>query len=129
MPTAVVFVHGYSVRSLSAYGLFPTLLVAQGFQRADIELSAFDSLDNCITCDDLAEALEQRIALLEAQNLDVSKAAFVVHSTGAIIVRRWILNRILHNRATAAAKLNLPSHFVSLAGANHGSTLAQLGVT
>ena len=129
MPTAVVFVHGYSVRSLSAYRVFPTLLVAQGFQRADIELSAFDSLDNCITCDDLAEALEQRIALLEAQNLDVSKAAFVVHSTGAIIVRRWILNRIFHNRATPAAKLNLPSHFVSLAGANHGSTLAQLGVT
>src|ERR1700729_2496222 len=128
MPTTVVFVHGYSVRSLSTYGLFPALLVAQGFARADIELSAFDSLDNCVTCDDLAEALEDRMALLETQGLDVTKTAFVVHSTGAIIVRRWILNRILHNR-TATTKQSLPSHFVSLAGANHGSTLAQLGVT
>jgi hypothetical protein len=130
MPTTVVFVHGYSVRSLSTYGLFPALLVAQGFTQADIELSAFDSLDNCVTCDDLAEALEDRMALLETQDFDVTNCAFVVHSTGAIIVRRWILNRILRNQtAPAAAKQSLPSHFVSLAGANHGSTLAQLGVT
>lgn len=130
MPTTVVFVHGYSVRSLSTYGLFPALLVAQGFRPADIELSAFDSLDNCVTCDDLAGALENRVALLESQGLDVTKTGFVVHSTGAIITRRWIMNRILHNRnAPAAAKLGLPSHFISLAGANHGSTLAQLGVT
>jgi hypothetical protein len=52
-----------------------------------------------------------------------------VHSTGAIIVRRWILNRILYNRTVPATAKRLPSHFVSLAGANHGSTLAQLGVT
>jgi hypothetical protein len=129
MPATVVFVHGYSVRSLSTYGLFPALLAAQGFERADLELSAFDSLDNSITCDDLAEALEDRITQLEGQGLDVSKSAFVVHSTGAIIVRRWMINRVIHNRLQGAAKLNLPSHFVSLAGANHGSTLAQLGVT
>lgn len=67
MPTTVVFVHGYSVRSLSTYGFFPAPLVAQGFTRADIELSAFDSLDNCVTCDDLAEGLEDRMASLETQ--------------------------------------------------------------
>src|ERR1700723_508581 len=107
MPATVVFVHGYSVRSLSTYGQFPDLLAAQGFARADIELSAFDSLDNSITCDDLAEALEDRITLLEGQGLDVRKSAFVVHSTGAIIVRRWMMNRIIHNRLPGAAKLNL----------------------
>jgi|HubBroStandDraft_4_1064222.scaffolds.fasta_scaffold00014_87 hypothetical protein len=130
MPKTVVFVHGYSVRTLSTYAQFPALLVAQGLARADIQLSAFDSLDNCVTCDDLAEGLEDRIASLESQGLDVTKTAFVVHSTGAIIVRRWLLNRILRNRTMpATARQNLPSHFVSLAGANHGSTLAQLGVT
>lgn len=129
MPATVVFVHGYSVRSLSTYGQFPTLLAARGFARADIELSAFDSLDNSISCDDLANALEDRIAALEGQGLDVTKSAFVVHSTGAIIVRRWIMNRVVHNRTGGGAMLNLPSHFVSLAGANHGSTLAQLGGT
>lgn len=103
--------------------VFSALLVAQGFTRADIELSAFDSLDNCVTCDDLAEGLEDRMASLETQGFDVTKSAFVVHSTGAIIVRRWILNRILYNRTVPATAKRLPSHFVSLAGANHGSTL------
>ena len=122
MPKTIVMVHGYSVRSLSAYGQFPALFVAEGFTTADIELSAFDSLDNSVTCDDLAAALEEQVAALEARGLDVADAAFVVHSTGAIIVRRWMLNRLEKGQAQ-------PSHFVSLAGANHGSTLAQLGVS
>jgi hypothetical protein len=54
--------------------------------------------------------------------LDLGSTAVIVHSTGAIIVRRWLLNRW-----KAGGKV--PSHFVSLAGANHGSTLAQLGET
>jgi len=113
-------VHGYSVRSLSAYGEFPELLVSEGFDPADVELSAFDSLDNSVTCDDLAIGLETQIHALEGTGLDVAASAFVVHSTGAIVARRWILNRL-------AAGKSIPSHLVSLAGANHGSTLAQLG--
>jgi hypothetical protein len=120
MPKNVILVHGYSVRSLSAYGQFPALLVSEGFDPADIELSAFDSLDNSVTCDDLAIGLETQIHSLEGAGLDVASSAFVVHSTGAIVTRRWILNRLADNKT-------IPSHFVSLAGANHGSTLAQLG--
>jgi hypothetical protein len=123
MPNTVVLVHGYSVRSLSAYGQFPALLVSEGFTPASIELSAFDSLDNNITCDDLALALEEQVTLLESRGqLDVATSAFVVHSTGAIVTRRWMLNRL-------KAIKPLPSHFISLAGANHGSTLAQLGAS
>jgi hypothetical protein len=122
MPTNILLVHGYSVRSLDAYGLLPTLLKNDGFNAQDIFLSAYDSLNDDITCDDLSRALEERVRILEQSGLDLGVTAVIVHSTGAIIVRRWLLNRW-----KAGGKL--PSHFVSLAGANHGSTLAQLGET
>ncbi len=122
MPQTVVFVHGYSVRSLGAYGNLPSMLIAEGMKQADVVLSAFDSLDNQVTCDDLAAGLDDRVQALEAEGLKVDASAFVVHSTGAIVTRRWILNRVADGKS-------IPSHFVSMAGANHGSTLAQLGVT
>ena len=118
----VVLVHGYSVRSLDTYGQLPHLLTSAGYTTDQIYLSAFDSLNDDITCEDLANALEKRVAALEYQGVDISETTFITHSTGSIITRRWILNRF-------QAKKVIPSHFISLAGANHGSTLAQLGQT
>jgi len=67
MPVShVVLVHGYSVRSLNAYANFPALLQAEGYANTTIFLSAFNSLDDAITCDDLAVALEDHISKLEA---------------------------------------------------------------
>ena len=120
MPDNILLVHGYSVRSLDTYGNLPQLLTADGYNAQHIYLSAFDTLNDDITCNDLALALEARVTELEAAGLDTTKTAIIVHSTGAIITRRWILNRYQSNKL-------LPSHFISLAGANHGSTLAQLG--
>jgi hypothetical protein len=121
----VVLVHGYSVRTLDAYAQFPALLAAEGYANAAIVLSAFNSLDDAITCDDLAVALENHVSQLETRSsdpVDISASAFVCHSTGAIVTRRWILNRL-------AAGKSIPSHLITMAGANHGSTLAQLGET
>jgi len=121
MITNVVLVHGYSVRSLDTYGKLPQLLIAAGIHPTSIYLSAFDSLNDDITCDDLAKALEFRVLeLIRAQGIDLQHTAFVCHSTGAIITRRWLLNRYANN-------LPVPRLLVTMAGANHGSTLAQLG--
>jgi hypothetical protein len=118
----VFFVHGYSVTSLDAYAKFPLFLSSQ-FVATNIFLSAFNSLDDAITCDDLATALENHISGLESTSkIDVGTTAFICHSTGAIVTRRWILNRLQAGKPT-------PSHLITLAGANHGSTLAQLGET
>jgi hypothetical protein len=124
MPS-VVLVHGYSETSLGAYQHIPELLSAAGFDA--IVLSAFDSLDDFVTIDDLAGALEMRVADLEATGFDVRNAAFVCHSTGALVVRRWVLNR----RAAAATPdaAVLPQRIVTMAGANHGSSLAEIGKT
>ncbi len=118
----VLLVHGYSVRQLSAYARFPALLAAHGIPNSNILLSAFLSLDDAVTCDDLAGALEDHVTKFEAASGTIGRTALLCHSTGAIVARRWILNR-------ATAGRPLPSHLVSFAGANHGSTLAQVGRT
>jgi hypothetical protein len=51
-----------------------------------------------------------------------AETVFICHSTGAPVTRRWLLNRLTGDR-------DLPSHLITLAGANHGSSLAQLGPT
>ncbi len=124
MPS-IVLVHGYSETSLAAYQHLPELLNQSGYDT--IVLSAFDSLDDFVTIDDLALAFEMRVADLEATGFSTATAAFVCHSTGALIVRRWMLNR----RAAAATpdKAVLPARVVTMAGANHGSSLAEIGKT
>jgi hypothetical protein len=119
----VLLVHGYSVRTLNSWGTLPELFKAHGVKPESIYLSAFVSLDDYVSVADLADALESQIANLEAKHaLDLSKTALISHSTGALVARRWVLDR----RARSG---NLPSHLITAAGANHGSTLAQLGRT
>jgi hypothetical protein len=123
MPTNVLFVHGYSEASLATYSQFPQILAAAEPSIAKIALAAFDSLDDGITIDDLADAMEVRVSALETTHgWDTTETGIVCHSTGALIARRWILNRLESGRA-------LPSHLITLAGANHGSTLAHMGKT
>ena len=121
MPTNVIFIHGYSESTLGAYYEFPVILKNAAPSIKRIILSAFDSLDDGITIDDLANALEDRIAVLEggADPLVITDTAVICHSTGALIARRWILNRL--------SRKAIPSHLITIAGANHGSTLAQMG--
>jgi hypothetical protein len=120
MPSNVVLIHGYSTRSLNTYGQLPALLTANAYNAKNIFLSAWDSLNDDITCTDIANALEPHIAALEKAGLSIADTAFITHSTGAIVFRRWLLTRWSRRQP-------LPSHFISLAGANHGSSLAELG--
>lgn len=117
----VLFVHGYSETSLAAYFDFPERLKNACPCIDEIALAAFNSLDDQVTIDDLAEAMETRVgALVAAKGWRVDDMAVISHSTGALIARRWILNRV-------ATGQTVPSHLLTLAGANHGSTLAQMG--
>jgi alpha-beta hydrolase superfamily lysophospholipase len=62
-----------------------------------VVLSAFNSLDDALSIDDLAAALEERVATLETGGVlpgwKTSQSAVICHSTGALVVRRWLLNR------------------------------------
>jgi hypothetical protein len=123
MPTHAVLVHGYSESSLSAHAAFPTVLRDVAPELTDFVMCAFDSLDDAVTIDDLAGALETRMRKVETRRgWDTTQSVFICHSTGALVVRRWLLNR-------AAAGRPIPSHLITMAGANHGSTLARIGTT
>ncbi len=122
MPSSILFVHGYSESSLATYNMFPQVLAAADSTIQRIALAAFDSLDDSITIDDLANAMEARVAMLETRGWALEDTGVICHSTGALIARRWVLNRL-------AAGKPMPSHLVTLAGANHGSTLAHMGKT
>jgi hypothetical protein len=123
MPTHALLVHGYSEQSLNSYGKFPEALADTAPELKDtIVLSAFESLDDGVTIDDLADGLELQMRELEKTGWNTADAVVFAHSTGALVARRWIVKRL----GTAAL---LPTHFITMAGANHGSTLAQLGRT
>jgi hypothetical protein len=126
----VVLVHGYSETSLGAYYNLPELLSAANFGVESIVLSAFDSLDDHVTIDDLAAALEQRVLDLEAESPGlIASSAFICHSTGALVTRRWLLNRFAKGRGAPdpATVPQIPARVITMAGANHGSSLAEIG--
>lgn len=122
MPSRILLIHGFSETSLDTYSELPTILSQDGYTVENIVLSGYNSLDDNVSIDDLALALEEHAQDLEAQGWDFSDAGLICHSTGAIIARRWILNR----RQNAKPGV-IPSHLITMAGANHGSTLAQVG--
>lgn len=118
----VLFVHGYSETSLEAYFTLPARVQAGIPGIGRVALAAFNSLDDTVTVDDLADAMEVRVGAMEsgAAPWVTAQTAVVCHSTGAIVARRWLLNRVASGKP-------LPSHLITLAGANHGSTLAGMG--
>ncbi len=62
----VLFVHGYSVTDLGSFNQLPALLQADRISPDKIFLAGFVSLDDRVSCDDLADGLEARIAMLES---------------------------------------------------------------
>jgi hypothetical protein len=116
-----LLIHGYSETSLGVYFDMPDRIKAALAHVDRIVLAAFNSLDDTVTIDDLAVAMEHRVRSLEnTKQFTTSGSAVICHSTGALIARRWILNRLSSGGA-------IPSHLITMAGANHGSTLAQMG--
>jgi hypothetical protein len=114
----VLFVHGYSETSLGAYYDFPKRLQTALPSVNEVMLAAFNSLDDTVTIDDLADAMESRVVSL-GPAWTQGPWAIICHSTGALVARRWLLNRL----ETGA----IPTHLITMGGANHGSTLAQMG--
>ena len=116
----LVVIHGWSDTSQSFRVLGNRLVgerVVEGVKH--VRLGDYLSLDDDITFDDLAEALEKawRVDALptKARSVDV-----LVHSTGALVVRHWMTR--YYKPAT-----NPVRRFVMLAPANFGSPLAHKG--
>ena len=116
----LAIIHGWSDTSRSFKHLGDTL-VSEGAVEGvrHVRLGDYISLDDDITFDDLADALEKawRDDELPTRHRSVD---VLVHSTGALVVRHWMTR---YYKPTA----NPVRRFVMLAPANYGSPLAHKG--
>ena len=121
----IVLVHGYSAESPSPdptsianiYGTLPQRLRAT-YDVIEVDLSRYVSLNDSVSVADIARGLNR--ALVE-QHPDLLQSGFhvVIHSTGALVIRRWI--------ADFSPKPSPVRNLVYLAGANLGSGWASIG--
>lgn len=125
----VIFVHGWSVTHTNTYGELPQWLEhlsKEGkldIQVGNIYLGRYISFDDTVTVDDIARAFDHAVRDELANKLREGKHfACIAHSTGGIIVRKWMDLYFKNNLAKCPL-----SHLIMLSPANHGSALAQLG--
>lgn len=114
----IVLIHGYSDRGESFHH-WKTLLVNKGgYPPAQVRICSYRSLVNEITVKDIAEGFD-RILQAEAGLKDGEAFDAVVHSTGMLVLRSWLV-RYKKNRDRV-------KHLIGLAPATFGSPLAHKG--
>ncbi len=125
----ILFVHGYSAEGNSAspqairsiYKKLPALLQNRlQVEVQELNLSRYISLDDSITLDDVSNAM-QRALERNFPTFLTGRFDIVTHSTGAIVVRNWLLKH--WDPETPCPARNI----VHLAGAHFGSPWAHIG--
>jgi len=121
MANSVVILHGWSDTSKSFRNL-AAFLSGQGFDVVDLWLGDYISMDDDVTIADVAKRMEAVIA--EHISSDRLSRTFdmVVHSTGGLVARRWIVDFYTDQNRRCPLK-----RLLMLAPANHGSPLAAMG--
>jgi len=128
----VLFLHGWSVTSTSAYGRLPERLVAEGrrtgqtIRTRDVFLGKYISFRDEVRLRDIAEAFDRALRSKPVASALRTHGSFscVTHSTGAIVVREWL--RMHFGDDVSSSPLR---HLIMLAPPNFGSALAQLGAS
>ena len=131
MPTPpVLLIHGYSAESpetaaasiAGIYGNLPARLrAAYGAASVfELDVSRYVTLDDGLTVDDLAFALDRALRA-EHQSLLDTGFRVIIHSTGALVIRDWL-------RRFSPRYVNKPlQRVIYLAGALFGSGWAHIG--
>lgn len=121
--SSVFLIHGWSVTSTETYRCLHTKLAEHGWSLQAIHLGRYVSLDNDIEVRDLARALQR--ALIDALGPPpwADEIHFITHSTGALILRHWVVHHYVDEVAASQSVGNI----VFLAGPHGGSRLAHHG--
>ncbi len=127
MPRPLVLVHGYSADEKAFHPVREALLKA-GEQQKLIEINVcnYISLNNEITIKDIAEGFDRALGL-KAGLSNGEEFDAIVHSTGMLVVRAWLVNYggpLAQNK-----RLQRLKHLIGLAPATWGSPTAHKGRT
>lgn len=116
----VAVLHGWSDKGES-FGPLRDFLAANGFPSQDVFLGNYISMDDDVRVEDVAKRMDVVVQGLVDSGKLRKPFDLIVHSTGALVARQWMLN--LHQ-----AGREIPvRRFVMLAPANFGSKLATVG--
>jgi len=120
----IVIVHGWSDTS-DSFKPLAQWLKGQGFKTVNLFLGDYRSMDDDVTIDDAARAMEAAVrAQIKAGKLTLP-FDLIVHSTGGLVCRTW-----LSAYYTGVQPAGMPvQRLVMLAPANFGSVLATAGQT
>ena len=121
MANSVVILHGWSDTSKSFRNL-AGFLTDQGFDVVDLWLGDYISMDDDVTIADVAKRMEAVITDHVASGKLSRTFDMVVHSTGGLVARRWIVDFYADRNRRCPLK-----RLLMLAPANHGSPLASMG--
>ncbi len=126
MSDKVFLVHGWAVDETTTYQALHRKLAQYGFDIAHINLGRYVSLDNDVEIRDIAKALHEDLIKDEFLGRPPWKDTFhiVTHSTGALVVKEWILSFYGNTAVEAGSGLR---NLVFLAAPHFGSRLAHHG--
>jgi pimeloyl-ACP methyl ester carboxylesterase len=127
MAEKLLIVHGYSDGSTSFNGLRDFFIRQGGYQESHTHFVDYTSMDDGTTYRDLADKLDTDYR----NHFGSDRIDVVCHSTGALVVRAWLVLRNERSRRRAGAHGQLlpcpVERLICFAPANFGSDLALLG--
>ncbi len=119
MPGHVLLIHGWSApdKSMAEIGHF---LTGHGYQTADLFLGGYPSMADDVHVADSARRMQAVITEMQGDGRLPPRFHLIVHSTGALVARRWLADTYPQGGAPV-------DNLLMLAPANFGSPLATLG--
>lgn len=115
----LVLIHGYSDKGQSFEG-WRQALIALGAKPVMVDVCTYISLNNEVTITDIGEALDRALEYqLNWQDGQPQEFDAIVHSTGMLVLRSWLVNY--------GPRRGRLKHLVGLAPATFGSPLAHKG--
>jgi hypothetical protein len=121
----LVLIHGYSAQGKDLDNL-KAALIARGIESKDIDICNYVSLNNEITIKDIAEGLDRAFRIHDVFGNDTQEFDAIVHSTGMLVLRSWLVNAGPRARNPRLKRLK---HLIGLAPATWGSPQAHKGRT
>lgn len=121
MANQIAILHGWSDTSESFKPL-AQFLKDNGYAAVPLWLGDYISLDDDVKVEDVSKRLEAVVQDLIAKNRLTVPFDLIVHSTGGLVARRWLIEYYGERGRDAPVQ-----RLIMLAPANHGSQLATMG--